>query len=148
MSVKVLKFIVGTILFFLTQVSYSATEKLVLIGGLDERVIWSCGETPCKDHTYLTDWGKLGRALKDLEGVVKYDDFPWSGDPVTHNEGGENLKKKGFYNDAPNLLSLDKNGDIIHTVDFRSIYASILDKWLEVDEVSILNKTFRKLDFI
>ena len=61
---------------------------------------------------------------------------------------GENLKKKGFYNDAPNLLSLDKNGDIIHTVDFRSIYASILDKWLEVDEVSILNKTFRKLDFI
>ena len=61
---------------------------------------------------------------------------------------GENLKKKGFYNNAPDLLSLDKNGDLIHTVDFRSIYASILDKWLEVDDVSILNKTFRKLDFI
>ena len=44
--------------------------------------------------------------------------------------------------------TLDKNGDLIHTVDFRSIYASILDKWLEVDDVSILNKTFRKLDFI
>ncbi len=61
---------------------------------------------------------------------------------------GENLKKKGFYNNAPDLLSLDKNGDLIHTVDFRSIYASILDKWLEIDDVSILNKTFRKLDFI
>ena len=61
---------------------------------------------------------------------------------------GENLKKNGFYNNAPDLLSLDKNGDLIHTVDFRSIYASILDKWLEVDDVSILNKTFRKLDFI
>ena len=61
---------------------------------------------------------------------------------------GENLKKKGFYNDAPDLLRLDKNGDIIHTVDFRSIYASILDKWLVVDDVSILNKTFKKLDFI
>ena len=61
---------------------------------------------------------------------------------------GENLKNKGFYNDAPDLLRLDKNGDIIHTVDFRSIYASILDKWLVVDDVSILNKTFKKLDFI
>lgn len=61
---------------------------------------------------------------------------------------GENLKKKGFYNDFPNLLNLDKNGDLIHTVDFRSIYATILDKWLQVDDVSILNKSFDKLKFI
>lgn len=61
---------------------------------------------------------------------------------------GENLKKKGFYNDAPNLLNLDNNGDIIHTVDFRAVYATILDKWLHVDDASILNKSFSKLDFI
>jgi uncharacterized protein (DUF1501 family) len=61
---------------------------------------------------------------------------------------GENLKKKGFYNDAPNLLNLDKNGDIIHTIDFRAVYATILDKWLEVDDKSILNKSFSKLNFI
>jgi uncharacterized protein (DUF1501 family) len=61
---------------------------------------------------------------------------------------GENLKKKGFYNDAPNLSKLDNNGDLIHTVDFRSVYATILDKWLEVDDASILNKSFSKLDFI
>jgi uncharacterized protein (DUF1501 family) len=61
---------------------------------------------------------------------------------------GENLKKKGFYNDAPNLLNLDNNGDLIHTVDFRSVYATILDKWLQVDDASILNKSFSKLDFI
>ena len=61
---------------------------------------------------------------------------------------GENLKKKGFYNDAPNLLKLDDNGDLIHSVDFRSVYATILDKWLQVDDASILNKSFSKLNFI
>ena len=61
---------------------------------------------------------------------------------------GENLKTKGFYNDAPNLVNLDTNGDLIHTVDFRSVYATILDKWLQVDDASILNKSFSKLNFI
>ena len=61
---------------------------------------------------------------------------------------GENLKKKGFYNDVPDLLNLDDNGDLIHTVDFRSVYATILDKWLKVNDASILNKSFSKLDFI
>lgn len=40
----------------------------------------------------------------------------------------QNLKKKGFYNDAPNLLKLDDNGDLIHTVDYRSVYVTISDK--------------------
>uniref|UniRef100_UPI00404774CC DUF1501 domain-containing protein n=1 Tax=Mariniflexile sp. TaxID=1979402 RepID=UPI00404774CC len=61
---------------------------------------------------------------------------------------GKNLKTPGFYNDAPNLLQLDGNGDIKHTVDFRSIYATVLDKWLEVNDNVILNKSFSQLDFI
>ena len=61
---------------------------------------------------------------------------------------GDDLNKKGFYNEMPNLNQLDKNGDIIHTVDFRSIYATILDKWLAVDDEKILNKSFNKLNFI
>ncbi len=61
---------------------------------------------------------------------------------------GKNLNKQGFYNDAPNLSNLDGNGDLKYAVDFRSIYATILDKWLEVDDESILNKSFSKLDFI
>ena len=61
---------------------------------------------------------------------------------------GENLKTKGFYNDAPNLLNLDSNGDLIHSVDFRSIYATVLDTWLQVDDEAILNKSYNKLNFI
>jgi uncharacterized protein (DUF1501 family) len=61
---------------------------------------------------------------------------------------GKNLKTQGFYNEAPNLSLLDNNGDIKYTIDFRSIYATILDKWLEVDDKTILNKPFDKLNFI
>jgi uncharacterized protein (DUF1501 family) len=61
---------------------------------------------------------------------------------------GKNLKKQGFYNEAPNLIDLDENGDIKYTVDFRTIYATILETWLEVDDTAILNKSYSKLDFI
>lgn len=61
---------------------------------------------------------------------------------------GENLNKKGFYNAAPDLMNLDQNKDIIHTVDFREIYATILDNWLEVDHHSIISKKFSTLNFI
>jgi uncharacterized protein (DUF1501 family) len=61
---------------------------------------------------------------------------------------GENLKKKGFYNEQPNLADLDKNGDLKYSVDFRDIYATVLDKWLKVDDEKILNKSFGKMDFI
>lgn len=61
---------------------------------------------------------------------------------------GKNLKKQGFYNEMPNLSNLDENGDLKYTVDFREIYATVLDKWLKVNDEVILNKTFSKLNFI
>ncbi len=60
---------------------------------------------------------------------------------------GKNLKKQGFYNESPNLSDLD-HGDLKHSIDFRSIYATVLDKWLGIDAKLILNKSFEKLDFI
>ena len=61
---------------------------------------------------------------------------------------GKNLKKSGFYNEAPNLSELDANGDLIYSVDFRSVYATILDQWLGVKHETILGKSFDKLAFI
>lgn len=61
---------------------------------------------------------------------------------------GENLKKKGIYNEAPNLTDLDKNGDLKYTVDFRQIYATILNKWMQVDDKIILNESFKPLTFL
>lgn len=61
---------------------------------------------------------------------------------------GKNLKKPGLYNEAPNLLNLDGNMDLEYTIDFRSIYATILSKWLEVNSKEILNYQGEILDFI
>ncbi|WP_299257491.1 DUF1501 domain-containing protein [uncultured Aquimarina sp.] len=61
---------------------------------------------------------------------------------------GGSLKKPGVYNELPDLSNLDTNGDIKYNVDFRSIYATILDNWLEVDNKNILNRDFSKLTFI
>jgi uncharacterized protein (DUF1501 family) len=61
---------------------------------------------------------------------------------------GENLKKQGFYNNMASLSDLDDNGDLKFEIDFRTIYATVLDKWLEVDDKKVLNKSFNQLDFI
>ena len=61
---------------------------------------------------------------------------------------GKNLKNKGFYNDVPDLANLDANGDLKYAVDFRDIFATVLDKWLMADDSIILKNQFNKLDFI
>lgn len=58
------------------------------------------------------------------------------------------LKTAGIYNPGPNLSNLDDNGDILFEIDFRSVYATILDKWLNVNDQRILNKNFSKLSFL
>jgi uncharacterized protein (DUF1501 family) len=60
---------------------------------------------------------------------------------------GGKLNKAGIYNQAPDLTTLE-NGDLKYQVDFREVYATLLNKWLEVDNTTILNKNFSGLDFI
>ncbi|MFT5053390.1 MAG: hypothetical protein ACI9FU_000161 [Granulosicoccus sp.] len=57
------------------------------------------------------------------------------------------LKNPGVVNPAPNLLDLDK-GDLKHEVDFRQIYATLLDNWLRQDSTSILGGSFKNLGFV
>jgi uncharacterized protein (DUF1501 family) len=59
---------------------------------------------------------------------------------------GERLKG-GFYGEAPDLSDLD-NGNLRYSVDFRSVYATVLEDWLEAPATDILGGTFTKLDFL
>jgi uncharacterized protein (DUF1501 family) len=60
---------------------------------------------------------------------------------------GENLRKPGFYNPAPDLSQLD-NGDLIYQVDFRNIYATILDQWLDSPAPQVLGRQFQTLGLV
>ncbi len=51
---------------------------------------------------------------------------------------GSKLKHPGMFNDAPNLSRLDDNGDLIYEIDFRDIYANIIEEWLGVSSSGIL----------
>lgn len=57
---------------------------------------------------------------------------------------GGGLKKPGFYNNGPDLSNLD-NGDLKYSIDFRRIYASLLNDWLGVDNRMVLGKEFATL---
>jgi uncharacterized protein (DUF1501 family) len=60
---------------------------------------------------------------------------------------GPQFKKAGFLNTAPNLQDLN-DGDLIYQEDFRNIYATILDNWLEANSKKILGESFKQLNFI
>ncbi|MGZ3764141.1 MAG: DUF1501 domain-containing protein [Mucilaginibacter sp.] len=60
---------------------------------------------------------------------------------------GGKLKKAGIFNHAPDLTQLD-NGDLKYQVDFRDVYATLLNKWLDVNNSQILNRNFNGPAFI
>jgi uncharacterized protein (DUF1501 family) len=60
---------------------------------------------------------------------------------------GGNLKRKGILNEAPDLANLD-NGDLIYKVDFRNVYATVLQNWLGADAKLILGSDFPRMDFV
>jgi len=54
---------------------------------------------------------------------------------------GGDLKKKGILNTMANLTSLD-DGDLIHQLDFRNMYAGLLDNVIGYDHVKVLGRKF------
>lgn len=57
------------------------------------------------------------------------------------------LKEKGLINELPDLNNLE-NGDLKHSVDFRSIYATLMKRWLDSDDIQILGRKFAHLSFV
>lgn len=55
--------------------------------------------------------------------------------------------KGGLYGQHPSLTDLT-DGDLRHGIDFRSVYATVLDKWLGADPAKILGAPFDRVAFI
>ena len=47
----------------------------------------------------------------------------------------------------PSLSQID-NGDLIHSVDFRSVYAAMLDGWMKCDSRNVLGRSFKPADVL
>ena len=79
-----------------------------------------------QDRVLILGWSEFGRRVAENKGGTD------------HGTAGLSFcvgkaVRGGFYGDYPDLSSLDKNGNMKFTVDFRSLYASVLDKWLGQD---------------
>ncbi|MCG2614485.1 DUF1501 domain-containing protein [Terrimonas sp. NA20] len=57
------------------------------------------------------------------------------------------LKKKGLINAMPDLSDLNE-GDLKHKIDFKNVYATVLNKWLNADAKTILGREYANMDFI
>jgi uncharacterized protein (DUF1501 family) len=55
--------------------------------------------------------------------------------------------KGGIYGDHPRLSDL-MEGDLRYTVDFRQVYATVLEDWFNVSASSILGSSFDRLGFV
>ncbi len=53
----------------------------------------------------------------------------------------------GIYGDHPSLSNLG-DGDLIHEIDFRAVYTTVLRHWLEADAATILGDTFEDVGFL
>ena len=55
--------------------------------------------------------------------------------------------KAGLHGTAPSLTELD-DGNLVSTVDFRSIYATVMRRWLGWDTAAVLETEFAELDLL
>ena len=110
--------------------------------------------------------GAVSAFVKDIKSNNRFDDvmlmtFSEFGRRVSQNASGGtdhgtannmffvsgSLKQKGILNAMPDLNDLN-DGDLKHKVDFKDVYATVLNKWLNADDITILGKQYDYLKFI
>ena len=57
------------------------------------------------------------------------------------------MVRPGLLGDHPTLSALDQ-GDLVHSVDFRHIYAAVLGQWMGADAAAVLGDTYRPAEIL
>ena len=95
-----------------------------------------------EDDPLILVFSEFGRRIRD------------NGSGTDHGSGGVAFAiggavQGGLYGEYPSLKEEDQlEGDLHFNNDFRGTYSTILDQWLGLDPVSIVNGQFEQLDFI
>jgi uncharacterized protein (DUF1501 family) len=94
------------------------------------------------DDVILFMWTEFGRRVKD------------NGAGTDHGSGGiafvlGDPVKGGMYGEYPSLDEADLTiGNLKHNNDFRSTYATILEKWFQIESKPIVNGSFEQFSFV
>lgn len=95
----------------------------------------------CLERVLLMTFSEFGRTLR--ENGRRGTDHGAAG-PVLL-AGGK--LRGGLIGDHPSLTDLDGDSPRFHT-DFRSVYATVLDRWLAYDSTAVLGQKFTAVDFL
>jgi uncharacterized protein (DUF1501 family) len=90
---------------------------------------------PALDRVLIMSFSEFGRRVHENNGGT---DHGTAGLGFLLGKG----VKGGFYSDYPNLSSLDENGNMRHTTDFRSLYATVLERWLGANSRTLLGASY------
>jgi uncharacterized protein (DUF1501 family) len=93
------------------------------------------------DSTLVITYAEFGRRAQE-NGSNGTD----HGTASAHFALGGNVKG-GLYGEAPRLDRLE-SGNLVHAVDFRAVYATVLERWWGVPSSSTLGGRFATLNFI
>ena len=94
------------------------------------------------DNLIMVLFTEFGRRVKD------------NGTGTDHGAGGAafvigNQVKGGMYSTYPSLRPEDlQQGDLAPNYDFRGFYSTIIERWLGLDPVPIVNGKFEQMDFV
>jgi uncharacterized protein (DUF1501 family) len=94
------------------------------------------------DNLIMMLFTEFGRRVRD------------NGSGTDHGAGGAafvigDRVKGGMYSEYPSLKAEDLvQGDLEPNYDFRGFYSTVIEKWLGLDPVPIVNGTFEQLDFV
>jgi uncharacterized protein (DUF1501 family) len=94
------------------------------------------------DKTLMMEWSEFGRRPNQNDS-----------DGTDHGTSSQiivvgNPVVKGIYGEQPSLTDLDGAGNMKMKVDFREVYATILNKWLGVDAQEVLGGSFDDVGFL
>jgi uncharacterized protein (DUF1501 family) len=93
----------------------------------------------------IATWSEFGRRVQENNGGTDHGTASLSFCVSKKLKGG--LYGSGY----PNLADLDANGNMKHTTDFRSLYATLLERWLGMGATTtdqILGSNYTRLGFL
>src|SRR6266568_3766293 len=94
------------------------------------------------DNVVVMTWSEFGRRVEE-NGSLGTDHGTAAplfvlGNPVS----------KGIFGEPPSLSNLDQNGNLKYTLDFRSVYATVLDRWMGASSKDVLGGSFGTQNFL
>ncbi|HTK07144.1 MAG TPA: DUF1501 domain-containing protein [Ktedonobacteraceae bacterium] len=94
------------------------------------------------DNVVVMTWSEFGRRVEEngSQGTDHGTAAPMFvlGHPVS----------KGIYGEPASLSNLDDAGNMKYTTDFRSVYATVLDRWLGASSKDVLGGSFGAQNFL